>query len=306
MPRRTASRPDSLELLLDTICNTFGGVLFIAILVVMLLQQSSTEPAEVSPKSQPLSSRELQTLTTRIDSITSELARMRANRDSQDAIVQSFSPPEIRQLLTDRRVVTSQQEALDSEAIQLLAENTATAAQIESLAEENQSVQTRLMEAKERAKAAAKKLDEERQSRVQEVRLPVSRSQSRKTEIGLVMRYGRLYVWHEYGAAHVRLGLNTKDFVILGEESGGLITRPNPMRGVVLNDSESSRQAVRNLLLQFDPKSCYLAVIVRPDCFNEFRYVRDRAIEAGFEYRLMPAGEFDPIADRGGTVDRVQ
>ena len=34
MSRRSAAKQDSLELLLDTICNTFGGVLFIAILVV--------------------------------------------------------------------------------------------------------------------------------------------------------------------------------------------------------------------------------------------------------------------------------
>ena len=40
MSRRRSRKQDSLELLLDTICNTFGGVLFIAILVVMLLQQT--------------------------------------------------------------------------------------------------------------------------------------------------------------------------------------------------------------------------------------------------------------------------
>ena len=33
----------SLELLLDTICNTFGGVLFISILVVIMVNLSTKE-----------------------------------------------------------------------------------------------------------------------------------------------------------------------------------------------------------------------------------------------------------------------
>ena len=48
--RRPAENPaDSLELLLDTICNTFGGVLFIALLVALLTHVPAADrpqPAE--------------------------------------------------------------------------------------------------------------------------------------------------------------------------------------------------------------------------------------------------------------------
>ena len=37
---------DSLDLLLDTMCNTFGGIIMIAILVALLAQQS---PAPIVP-----------------------------------------------------------------------------------------------------------------------------------------------------------------------------------------------------------------------------------------------------------------
>lgn len=44
--RRRTTSADSLELLLDTICNTFGGVLFIAILVVILLRMTGESEEE--------------------------------------------------------------------------------------------------------------------------------------------------------------------------------------------------------------------------------------------------------------------
>ena len=48
MSRKREGPDGSLELLLDTICNTFGGVLFISILVVILLNMSSKQ-AETTP-----------------------------------------------------------------------------------------------------------------------------------------------------------------------------------------------------------------------------------------------------------------
>ena len=40
MSRRKLVIPDSLELLLDTICNTFGAVIFISILLSLLVRDS--------------------------------------------------------------------------------------------------------------------------------------------------------------------------------------------------------------------------------------------------------------------------
>ncbi len=43
--RQMISSDDSLELLLDTICNTFGAVIFISILASILAQNSAPESA---------------------------------------------------------------------------------------------------------------------------------------------------------------------------------------------------------------------------------------------------------------------
>ena len=306
MSRRRPSRQDSLELLLDTICNTFGGVLFIAILVVLLLQQTGAGPATELTKPIPVSPLEMQTLTLRMDAVISEMARLQQNRDSQQAIVQTFAPESIRALLAARREVNARQADLQREADQLLANQATLVARVESLTDENALTREHLDAAKSRLQTAQVRLAQARQSRVENIRLPVIRSASQYQEIGLILRYGRMYVWHKYGPGQQRLGLNLDEFVVVGEEDGGLVTRPKPTAGVALDSSQTSQERVRQVLRQFNPQTCYLVVIARPDSYAEFKYVRDRAIELGFDYRLMPADTNAPICDRGGKGGSVQ
>lgn len=44
------SLPDSLELLLDTMCNTFGGIIFIAITLIIVSQLAAKSMREMSPE----------------------------------------------------------------------------------------------------------------------------------------------------------------------------------------------------------------------------------------------------------------
>src|SRR5215212_2230753 len=45
MSRRRRHQPDSLELLLDTMCNTFGGIIMIALLIALLSRDASSDTA---------------------------------------------------------------------------------------------------------------------------------------------------------------------------------------------------------------------------------------------------------------------
>ena len=51
MTRKQVQSEGSLDLLLDTICNTFGGVVFIALLVVLLLRLSPVQQLSASIQS---------------------------------------------------------------------------------------------------------------------------------------------------------------------------------------------------------------------------------------------------------------
>lgn len=300
MARRRA-HPESLELLLDTICNTFGGVLFLAILVVMLLQQTGKSRIEGSPSRSPVSPEEVESLAARLEESAAELARLRANRASQELVVGRFAPDEVRALLAERSAIRQKQDEVEQRVDELRAENAAASARIESTARENARTQDDLKAAVARNHQAKDQLERERETRVERVRLPVVRTPLRKQEIGMILRYGRLYIWHRYGPGHVRLGLNTDDFAIVSEEGSALVTRPIPTRGVPLDDSPASREAVLRALRSFDPGTCYLSAVVRPDSYAAFRHLRNLAIELGFEYRILAGDTDSPVADRGGS-----
>jgi hypothetical protein len=302
--RRAARAQDSLELLLDTICNTFGGVLFIAILVILLLQQTS--PNSAPPVETEITPAELQMLAIRWESVAGELSRLRENRRSQQTVVDSVAPADLRAQLEERRELTAQQDELQTELDTLLARRADLTIEIEEQTSENEVVRRKAVEADERRDREQSLLDDDRQARMQEIRLPVVRSRPGKQEIGLIMRYGRLYVWHKYGPGYRRHGLNTDDFVVISTDDDELKVRPKPTRGTLVDASPESQAAVTEVLKRFDPRSCYLAVIVRPDSYGEFRHVRDAAIQLGLEYRLIAVGDKDPVADRGGSGGKVQ
>jgi len=305
MARRRAMKQDSLELLLDTICNTFGGVLFIAILVVLLLQQTGKAPASASTAVMTLSTTELQTLTTRFELVDAELSRLKQNRESQDALVESFAPLEVRQLVEQRNQSVTRQDALQAEVDGLLTSNAMLVTQVETIQADNSSVKSGLKDAKSRLAEIRSRLAQERQARVRELRLPVVRDAERKTEIGLTLRYNRLYVWHKFEFG-IRNGLNTDDFAVVETKPGYLYIHPIPTAGVPLNSSQQSRDAVRQVLSKFNPETNYLAVIVRPDSFDAFQYLRNIAQELNFEYRLIPVEVDTPVMDNTAVRGRVQ
>lgn len=302
MARRRAAKQDSLELLLDTICNTFGGVLFIAIMVVMLLRQSGQQPQAPEP---PPSPEELQILSQQFATLSSELRRLQELRASQAALVESMVPDAIQLLLEQRKRLLADQARIQATVDKKRASNAALAISVEEVQAEIRQIEERLRTAIEEQQQSRSQLASERQGRTQDLRLPVLR-QSGKREVGVIIRYGRLYVWHEYDRNQRPIGLNTRDFVILGEEDDGLVTRPNPNRGLRLDDRPETQQAIAALLKPFDRDRFYIAIILRPDSFGAFRDFRDQVITLGYEYRLMPVEADTPISDRGGGDGRVQ
>ncbi len=58
MKRRRTGQASSLDLFLDTICNAFGGIMFLAILLSVLVQNRTKQPSEVKTPQVPMSAAE--------------------------------------------------------------------------------------------------------------------------------------------------------------------------------------------------------------------------------------------------------
>lgn len=303
---RQKSQTDSLDLLLDTICNTFGGVLFIAILVVILLQLSGESPT--SDVQQAVSPDVFVRLQSQHASVMSKLAQLREAAASRDAVVSEFTSEQLRQLIHTQQDITDERDQLQETLNELMAENIVAAEEVARARASNAQLLKSLIEARDRRKTLERELTDLRESRVQQLALPIAKEAFGKGEVSVIVRYGRLYIWHRYDHLGLRRGLNTDEFVVIGEdeESGALITQPKPTAGIPLDDSEMTRQAIRARLAPFSPSREYITVVVRSDSFGQFQHLRDMLIELGFEYRLMPATVGTAIVDRGGSGGKVQ
>ena len=303
MSRRRAVKQDSLELLLDTICNTFGGVLFIAIMVVMLLQNAGEGPETVVPAPSP---EELEARTEQLATLSAEVLRQQQIQASQTALVDSLVPDTVRDLIERRKQLLAEQISLQTAVDAQQVQNAALAASVARVQSEIEKLKADLRTAREQQAKAQAQLASEQQAKVKDVRLPKQRRADHKQEVGFILRHGRLYLWHDYDGNQQRLGLNLRDFVIISDEGDHLVTRPKPTAGIPLEDTPECRNAIDKLLRPFDPKRYTLCTIARPDSYGEFQHFRNRALALGYEYRLMPTEIDSPISDRGGTGGSVQ
>ncbi len=301
--RANKKKSDSMDLLLDTICNTFGGVLFIALLVVMLVQ---TSPAARDQNSQPAAPGETERLVRELEAVTDELARLKAARSGQLRTLASLAPAEVRQLLEDRRKREEVLESLNGvkAGLESLVSNVAEGLSTARAAAESAKVDLR--QAESEVDRLEKELAAAKAAKVKELRTPVAMPPGGRQEIQFVVQYGRLYIWHQYDSRWNRRGLNTEDFLVIKSTSEGLETTPRPTRGTPIADSPQLRADLARMLRRFDSSRHYLAFAVRPDSYDDFEIARDVAIELGFEYRLYPLGSQASLRDRGGSGGLVQ
>lgn len=303
--RRRPAPTDSLELLLDTICNTFGGVLFIAILVVLLLQMTpdSPKPSDQTPvMGVPAATAESQIQ--EISMLEREIERQQENLKASSELIDRLATKELKELLEEKKQVEAEEARL-KETISQLSDLTADADKKESQTRQELADLNHRKQSLEQSKQELEgQYDDLRSERTFDIRLPKVRTAPLKHSIGIVIRYGRMYLWHRYDNDMNRLGLNTDDFIVTEETETEIFSRPDPSRGIVLNGSDEMNAKIKMLLGQFSSADCYLTFVVRSDSFAEFRHARDVVKELDFEYRLMPGD--GPVRDRGGSAGFVQ
>ncbi|HID23046.1 MAG TPA: hypothetical protein EYP14_11685, partial [Planctomycetaceae bacterium] len=277
MRRQRLESESSLELLLDTICNTFGGVVFIALLIVLLLRSTVERLPEARQDSPPV--HEVRRVQAELTQLESELQVARKTRAEQTRLTQLFASEEVRRLaaaLRQRReegrdlkqevqMWTQRCEAQKKKLVELRA-------RLDHRKRQAERIEHDLAVARAEKEAMRQRLQELVRLRSRELKTPVVHSSGLKQSVGLIVRYGRLYVWHKYDRHGNRLGLNTDEFTVVGRKElptgrTALITHPIPMRGVPLNDSPESKVDVRRRLQQFDPDEHYLTVCLREDSF---------------------------------------
>jgi len=279
--RRSVAPEDSLELLLDTICNMFGGIVFIA----MLLSMFASASGETIAKSRTgMSASEAVALSRMVAARRAELQSAKAAlRDVQAAA--STTPVDTT---VDRDALLGVLNTSIAEAQERLEQ---AKAMLERVRDRSRSVQQQLQDAKSRADELAATADDiqrqirtEKASRVSEARLPVRRETSKKPFL-LAVRHGKVYQLFLLDRNGDRTP-NEAD-VSIRDDAQGRHVEIKPGGGFLAEQRMNITERWRRITASVSSREYFFQIAVYPDSFEAFRMLRQEALAAGYEYDIV-------------------
>ena len=139
---------------------------------------------------------------------------------------------------------------------------------------------------------------------IQTAQLP-ELAETQKEQIGLLMRYGRIYVMHERGRALERLGPNQSHFVITARPDGRQTAKARPDAGHIA-DGATVKATLRQILAGYPADKWVVAIVVNEDSFSQFQSVKAALVDLGYQYEPITARSGDGVWDNGGDSKRGQ
>lgn len=274
----------SFELLLDTITNAFGGILFIAILVVILLQLSGK--------------RELAKPTTELDEVAHsrmerQIAQLAGRREElrralelQGRIIQDFAPDDSRDVLEQLNKSRVQREEMATQRDKLLNDVQNERLQIGKVVKESSLLDQELANANRDLAGLKSTQQREIESRTRTANMPMARGTS-KSEALVIARYGRLYVPFLTVPDRISRQTNSADMAAIREDDSEVAFTPKPYAGLPLASMNSLRSELARRLSAYDANRYYLCVAIWNDSFETFEPLKETLIALGYEYRLI-------------------
>jgi hypothetical protein len=283
MSRKKSGNFDSLDLLLDTICNLFGGVLFIAMLVIVLLNLTGEQAAVQAPDSAAIE--KLTSAQIELADSQAELDSLRRAARENEELAKRFADPRVRDLLTQSTKKHSSLASVTATHQTNLLEAGKKQDDVNRIATAMQAMQEALDKIKKQLAAVDQQLKQEQQLRTRTVKLPRQKVTS-KEQIAYLLKGGRLYAYTRRDSS----GAVTRESGDTAETTSGGITylEPVPGGGTPVNPAGDTSGTVAARLAGWDPNQHFIAICVWPDSFEHFPVVRQILVEDGFEYQLQP------------------
>ncbi len=301
---------DSLNMLLDTMCNAFGGIVLIAVLLAVLTNHQNESASQAATDSSEILQRRISMAETNLATAMQEHTMLLAS--TKDAQLQE----RLRLLQEQRRLQTllneAQQEA-DGKPVNLPPAETSNPVerlkQIKSemgmvaaskVDQENalRTAEENVTRLKARLEDLARQIAKIQDVAVQKLRLPKERSTS-KDVFNIIIQYGRVYPLR-----FPKTGINerTIDWTFANDNA---IPRPKLGMGY---DPVRDAAALNTLFHQLDRNSDYIAYYVFDDSFSAFGKMKQATLDAGLDYGWKPVKTTGPtlIFGSNGTSPKVQ
>jgi hypothetical protein len=289
MNLRRKTPPDSLYLLLDTLCNAFGGIILLAVLVVLLTSKEKSQSSKAAD-SQEMVQRKLSIAKTDLQK-SQELAAALQAKANDERLKQQVELLSVRKSLQDAIQQTRDTVAQNSKDL-----DTASAVdpsdRLTFLNAQFAGAETRKLEAKNSLAAADENTarlkqrlaDLERQvtAKLDELQRPLrlpKEHETGKQVIYIIARYGHIYLCRNFD-----LSRNETDIDWTTTLTGETAT-PRQGQGI---DPSASSAGLTNFFKSMSDNSVYVAFCVYEDSFPAFIRAKQVASDCGLAYGWEP------------------
>ncbi|TWT66959.1 hypothetical protein Pla123a_43880 [Posidoniimonas polymericola] len=301
--RRADGANESLDLLLDAVSNTFGGILFLAVLIAILLRfsgdpttASTTGEHEASDASP--TARDIEAARRAVEELQIANAQARDAAAAMGAVETNIGYERYVALQVKSSGLQAELAARNRDLSELSVAVTKLEAELDSSTREKQSLELEIA-------AVHMKIRQETKTSTRTAQLPSLRATD-KQEFPVIVRYGRVYLPYSaksYGVNRVR---TLDSFVVLANEADMIRITPKPYAGIRVAQEGSFTAKLRTRLAGLDEERFYIALAVWDDSFGEFGVLRSDLVSMGFEYRTLPIPAGGAIIEGGSGDPFVQ
>jgi|GEM_PF-1680307 len=259
----------SLDLLLDTICNAFGGIVFIALLLAVLTQNiPEAADGTYTEGSFPPSVLKLRSDLRMLEEETERLVKQVSEQDEPEN--QNPLSEMDQEIMALRAKVLSLEQVTQSGATEISRTE-------KEIAEAKQEI--RELE-KERKKITAK-MERRRKENTEIRRLPVSQpSPPGARQYWMVVQKGRLHLISTLDGESAYY----PEVIILEKEPDQITVTVLHERGQFLGTGSERRGKLKSFFDQTAPGQVVVQLIVDTESFKEFNYLKDQLVKKGYPY----------------------
>jgi len=281
MRRKQHEQQDSLEMLLDTMCNAFGGIILIAILIAIMARPQTPDGGSAEEKMREF---QINQLNVQLDDARAEYAELSDEADKLD--------PAVTNLVSDQEALMVKVSLATNTINNLNAtpeQKKKTMEEVSRLAEENKASQESLSQIEMAIEQATAQLNNANEGEPVTVRAPRGRG-TKKKKAFIIIKDGKFWamdIWQN----GIRKD-NDLSCRIEKDQLGRPVRQvPIPEKGVPVARNEAALQGTPiELYLRTIPKNEYFIMcFVHQNSFSEFRFIKEILIKKGIQYNWSPS-----------------
>lgn len=302
--RRSGTATDSMDMMLDTITNAFGGIVLLALLVTLMIGQQRPDP---SPTAKTGEARVRAERARTAEALASERESLKLAMASQKLQLDAFGDSETERLMQQLLVAQQLTEELAGRIADSRQKLEATRLESASLEKSLERSRSELRTAEEQLAALDAKLDRVREQRTRTMETPREAVTGKPMTVALV-RHGELFlVDANAGAGRFRVNEgplaradgDTADIRLMQPHGSWAVV---PGRGVPLENSDALRQELGRI----QAGDNHLVLCVWPDSFGNFSNLRDACVAHSLEHRILPIDEGPVVESYGASSPTAQ